>query len=246
MTSQDPQALTFGFVRGTAPGKWEQRWRGTGNPPLQMVALPDVFSPADRAPFDALLERVPPGAKPAGSGGQGRSRHAVRLYAEAPALVVGADPRLNPGLAPGAEVDAQALSLVPLVGCPGMPECWAGPAPAAVARSVQDALELVAAAAGGMLLPLPLARHLADKHRHLVLPVSAEMPGTEIWVTWAVERDDSTIQHLVGILRGRTPRSSRTTHDSGKAAEAHKTRKKSKKPRGGTRLSRPRGSRGRR
>lgn len=205
-----------------------------------MVPLPDSMAPTDRGSFDVLLERAAPGVVPAGSYGEGRARHAVLLYEEAVALVLAAD---HDDLG---EIDEATLELVDLLDYPGLPPQWPEPIPWASAdlapASIAQALDLVAAGLGGILLPLPLARHLVDKHSHAVLPVMAPLPGTGIWATWATERDGEEIQQLIGIMRGRTPRSSR----GGQPAKARPTPKAvrgSKKP---ARQAKPRGRGGRR
>lgn len=212
------EALRLGFARGTSPGKWARRWAEVSpTQPLELVPLTLAGRPEAGAPRpDVLLERVAPGARPAGTGDDaidaGAARHAVRLYAEAVALVVAADHEL----AEQQTVDREALELVALLAHPDhagawpAPEPWADPAWAP--RDAAAALELVATGAGAVLLPLPLARHLAGKREHAVLVVAgdARLPGTEVWVSWDARRDAADVQRLVGIMRGRTARSERS------------------------------------
>lgn len=244
MTEEAAGQLRVGFVRGTAPAKWARRWDGTGEPPLEMIPLSDVDAPADRESFDVLLERAAPGEVPAGSDGRPRTRHAVRLYEEAVALVIAADHEIDSD-----QVDLEALEAINLLDYPGLPGQWPAAAPWAVAElaptSIAEVLDLVAAGLGGVLLPLPLARHLVDKHQHVVLPTAADLPGTSIWATWAVSRDGEDIQQLIGIMRGRTPRSSRGDLPSkaSKVARDAKPAKATKKP---ARQAKPAGRGGRR
>ena len=91
----------------------------------------------------------------------------------------------------------------------------------------------VGTGAGAILLPLPLARHLAGKRTHAVIPVYDEKPlmGTQIWATWSVERDAGDVQQLVGIMRGRTARSQRPGANTGDPqAKAPSAGSKTKKP----------------
>jgi hypothetical protein len=221
------RTLVLGFSRGVAPNKWARRWadaadaakRGENGahgdfPELQVVPLGVNGRPLHGQSCDVLLERVAPGGRPAGVGtepGSDATRRGVRLYAEAVALVVPADHELAGETA----VDRGTLDLVTLLAHPDHasgwpdPEPWADPAWAPADAAA--ALELVATGLGAILLPLPFARHLASKRAHAVLPVTGEPPlqGTEIWATWAADRDAADVQQLVGIMRGRTARSGR-------------------------------------
>lgn len=218
-----PEPLRLAFARGTAPGKWARRWaEAWPAEPLELVPLDVSGVPAAHAPHpDALLERVAPGARPPGTEGTGAPRHAVRLYSESVALVVAIDHEL----AEQQTADREALELLTLLAHPDHAAAWPAPEPWAdpawAPRDAGATLELVATGLGAALLPLPLARHLANKREHAVLPVVCEpaLPGTEIWVSWAVERDAADVQRLVGIMRGRTARSERSAAPTGEAGE---------------------------
>lgn len=208
-----PAPVRLGFARGIAPSKWANRWaQAVPGIPLELVPLAVSGRPDPReAPLDVVLERVAPGTRPEGSTGDVPTRHAVRLYAETIALVVPAEHEL----AEAASVDRDALDRVTLLGHPAHSELWPDAQPWAdpawAPKSVPAALELVATGLGGILLPHPLARHLTRKGTHAVVPLTGDerLPGTEIWATWAVERDAGDVQQLVGIMRGRTARSDR-------------------------------------
>ena len=210
-----PTALRLGFARGVAPSKWARRWEEAGGSPLELVPLP--VSGRVLPGLDLVLERVAPDERPrgaaAGAGGsQGdAARRAVRLYEESLALVVAADHELaDEGVA-----DREALQLVTLLAHPDHAAAWPAPEPwqdsSWAPRDAAAALELVATGLGGILLPLPLARHLVSKREHAVLPLRLDepLPGTAIWASWDAARDAADVQQLVGILRGRTARSGR-------------------------------------
>ncbi len=210
-SSDSLPALRLGFVRGVAPSKWAKRWaEAVPSIPLELVPLPPSGRPdPGDAPLDVILERVQPGAHPHTDGPE--PRHALRLYREAVALVVPADHEL----AQHASVDRDALALLTLLAHPAHGPEWPEAArwadPTWMPPHAQAALDLVATGAGAILLPLPLARHLARKRVHAVIPVvdSEPLPGTEIWASWAAARDAGDVQQLVGIMRGRTARSQR-------------------------------------
>lgn len=231
--------MRLGFARGIAPSKWAKRWDDSaaqhGWAPIELVPLP-VHGRAEPghagdAEVDVTLERVGPGGRPAGTdggdAGAAPTRRAVRLYVEAVALVVPAGHEL----AEAPTVDWEALALVPLLSHPDHAAGWPEPRlwddPSWAPRDAAAALDLVATGAGAILLPLPLARHLAGKRMHAVLPVvgapgEPALPGTEIWASWAIERDDADVQRLVGILRGRTARSGRNSAEAAATAAERK------------------------
>lgn len=225
MNEVDPPApLRLGFARGTAPSKWAERWH-TAMPgrPLELVPFEQAFGRpsagaegAAEPPLDAVLERCAPGARPVGSdpGDPSRTHHAIRLYEEAVALVVPADHEL----AELVEIHHDDLGLVALLDHPDHAPEWPAPRPwddpTWMPADLAAALALVATGLGGLLAPLPLARHLAGKREHAVIRVIGEegddpLSGSAIWATWRVDRDAPDIQQLVGIMRGRTARSSR-------------------------------------
>lgn len=207
--------LRLAFMRGISPSKWAQRW------PMIMpsVALELVSVSADASgrargvsECDVLLERVQPGTTPDGVDGPMRSRHGLRLYVEDVALVVAKDHEL----AGYATIDSDDLELVHPINHPDHANVW----PTAkewvddsfTPKDAEWTLELIASGAGVALMPLPLARHLSGKRPIIAVKVMDDdhkVPGTEVWATWAVDRDADDIQTLVGVLRGRTPRSSR-------------------------------------
>lgn len=172
------------------------------------------------APLDVVIERTHPGSRPADTDGPNRTRHAIRLYREAVALVLPIDHELaDPTRGGATEVEVADLDLVTLLDHPDHAPEWPRPQPWAdpawMPRDAAAALALVATGAGGVLLPLPLARHLAARREHAVIPVVAapgdpQLAATEIWATWALDRDAPDIQQLAGIMRGRTARSQRS------------------------------------
>ncbi|QIK62878.1 LysR family transcriptional regulator [Leucobacter viscericola] len=206
-TEPTAPTLRLGFARGIAPSKWADRWQKVQpDIALELVPLNLTFGGPKRPEgCDVVIERAAPGERPVDG------RHALKLYTEAIALVVPIDHEL----AKEETVSAADLSLVPLLDHPDHSAEW----PAAVAwqdpawmpRNALAALELVAAGSGSMLLPQPLARHISDKRKHAILRVTGEpaLAGSTIWATWDIDRDALDVQQLIGVMRGRTARSSR-------------------------------------
>lgn len=217
---QDPAVpLRIGFARGVAPSKWANRWKAAHpERPLELVPLlPSGALPRDEEAVDVILERTLPSSRPSGTDDTAdaeATRHTVRLYTEAVALVVPVDHEL----AERSSVDIEDLALVTLLAHPDHAaewpdsEPWADPSYAP--KHVKGALDLVASGLGAILLPLPLARHLGQKREHAVLPVVGDLPGTTIWASWDVIRDGADVQAFIGVLRGRTARSSRPDAES--------------------------------
>lgn len=206
--------IRLGFVRGVAPSKWAERWaRAVREQPLELVPVDLHEVENARTEFNLLLERVAPGAVPEGSAASPRTRHAMHLYDETVALVVPVDHEL----AKLGEINLEDLSLVPLLAHPDHFSEWPEPQewkdPSWMPRNAKATLELVATGLGGALMAQPMAKHLSDKRVHSVIPVTRSrvplLPGTGIWASWRVDRDGDDVQHLVGVLRGRTARSSR-------------------------------------
>jgi DNA-binding transcriptional LysR family regulator len=205
--------IRLGFARGVAPSKWAERWRQVSpHQPLELVPFAAEEYDITRDSVDVLLERVAPDAEPDRSFGTSKSRHAVRLYEESIALVLPADHELSALT----EISVEDLASIRLLDHPDHAPAWP-PAEAWaekewMPRDAAAALALVATGLGGILLAQPLARHLSDKHAHAVLLVdrtASPLSGSSIWASWQVERDADDVQHFVGMLRGRTARSSR-------------------------------------
>ncbi|MCW2288712.1 LysR substrate binding domain-containing protein [Leucobacter luti] len=215
-----PAPLRLGFARGIAPSTWAQRWEVVSGNALELAPVNVAYGRSDTIECDVMLERTLPGLRPAGSETPNPTRHALRLYLESVTLVVPAEHDL-------AKLDAIALTeldSVPLIAHPFHPAEWPAPVPwndpTWTPQSVPAALELVATGAGAIMLPTLLARHLTDKRKHSLVPVTGvdDLPLTSVWATWDIDRDAADVQQLVGVLRGRTARSSRTPDEA--AAEA--------------------------
>ena len=230
-----PPEITLGFTRGVSPSKWVRRWEAiTPEQPLTIVPFPQPYGRPDGAEeFDMVLERTSPGAQPAGSvEGDAKTHHAVRLYDEAVAVV----------LPKGHDLTGRdSVSLAELAGtrildhphhAPEWPAAEPWEDPAWMPADIRGALELVATGLGGILMPAPLARHITDKHSHVTIRLSDPLLGGTVWASWRVERDAPDLQHLAGVMRGRTARSSRSAehHEQAKAAVQSPKRTQPQKP----------------
>lgn len=175
-------ALRLDYVAGVSPAKWLRAWADR---------RPDLPLEAERVDEPRQLDRLRRGEAdlafvrlPVDEAGL----HRIPLWEE---VAVAALPKDHP------LAEADALELADLEGEPRAPE-QSDPA---------MTLELVAAGTGWTLLPHSLAR-LHARRDVVAIPVTDAAP-TRIALVWRVERDDDDIQEFVGVVRGRTARSSR-------------------------------------
>lgn len=175
-------ALRLDYVAGVSPAKWLRAWADR---------RPDLPLEAERVDESAQCDRLRAGEAdlafvrlPVDETGL----HRILLWEE---LAVAALPKDHP------LAEADDLELADLADELRAPE--------------QDdpamTLELVAAGTGYAILPHSLAR-LHHRRDVVAIPVTDAAP-TRIALVWRVERDDADIQEFVGVVRGRTARSSR-------------------------------------
>lgn len=241
-----PAKILLGFTRGVAPSKWERRWNAISpERQLTIVPFPEPYGrPEGADEFDMTLERTAPGSAPVGSASEGSTtHHALRLYDEALALVLPKGHELK-----GSEsVSLADLADVRILDHPNHAPDWPAAEPWAdpawMPTDIHAALEIVATGLGGILMPAPLARHIIDKHSHIAIRLAEPIAGGTVWASWRVERDAPDMQHLAGVMRGRTARSSRASADDasgGSASGRHsKAEKAAKAGKTGNRQAQP-------
>lgn len=111
-----------------------------------------------------------------------------------------------------------------------------------------DAVELVAAGGGIVILPQAIAR--LHSRKDVVARLVIDGPETQIAIAWFAEQTTAEIEEFVGIVRGRTARSSRAGNqpDEPKPAPKARTQKPQKaQPKArvlGKRYTKPRKPRG--
>lgn len=228
--------ITLGFTRGVAPSKWVKRWMVVSpEQPLTIVPFPRPYGrPGNSDGYDMLLERTAPGATPAGATGDAeRTHHALRLYTEALALVLpkGHDLAGEESISLAEIAERSDVRILDHPNhAPEWPAAETWEDPAWMPADLRGALEIVATGLGGILMPAPLARHIIDKHSHISIRVSDPVPGGEIWASWRVDRDAPDVQHLAGVMRGRTARSSRSSEHNAENAAAAAARAPKRQP----------------
>ena len=185
VTSPGGTSFRVGFVPGVMPGKWERAWRERmprRRLELVQVEVTDQESALGEGRVDMCLVR----------GEVDRDVcHLVPLYREVSVVVVPVD---HPVTAYD-EIDVAELADEYDV-LREHPEI-----------STKEAIETVAAGTGIVIVPMSLARlhHRKDLEFRPVTGVEESPVG----LAWLRSRDDPDIQVFIGIIRGRTPRSSR-------------------------------------
>ncbi|MFZ4843173.1 LysR substrate-binding domain-containing protein [Mycetocola saprophilus] len=229
-----PADFRIAYVSGVSLGKWGTAWTERnarvrtsftmGEREDQRRVLTENLADVSfvRLPFD-----------------RGDDLHLIKLYEETPMVVL---PKGHE-LLERADVGLAELADLHLIQDPSEVPGWAeigtemleGTRPDLPSPDrVSDAIELVAAGIGFVILPQSLAR-LHDrkdvKHRR----VSGVAP-TEIGIAWRIDEDDAVraerVEDFVGIVRGRTANSSRgrAEPEPEKPAKKKPAQQQSKKP----------------
>lgn len=191
------EAFRVGFVTGATPDKWARTWRERRRDPLDLVPVdqPQQEAGLRDGSLDMCLVRLPIDRD---------GLHCIPLYDEVPVVVVPRDHVVTVV----DEVSLSDLSDEQLVlphesgWTPDVPQLDFPP------MSMTDAVEVVAAGSGVLILPMSVARlhHRKDvTHR----PVT-DLPTTKVGLAWRVDNEDERVQSFIGIVRGRTERSSRS------------------------------------
>lgn len=175
-------ALRLHYVAGVSPAKWLRAWNERRpDLPLQAsrVEQSEQLTALLAGDVDVAFVRLPVDVA---------GLHSIQLWEE---LAVAVLPKEHP------LADAESLTLADLEGEPLAPE----------QPDAAMTVELVAAGTGIAMLPHGVAR-LHHRRDVVAVPVTDAAP-TRIALVWRFERDDVDIQELVGVVRGRTARSSR-------------------------------------
>lgn len=218
MTDADATApFRLAYVPGVTPAKWVRTWtERLPGIPLELVAVtvgeaPEVLRSGDA---DAGLLRLPVDRT---------GLSAIPLYTETTVVVFPKDHEL--GALDEVSVDelADYLVLHPLddtLEWERQPGMAAKERPATTA----DAVELVAAGVGLLVVPQSLAR--LHHRRDLTYRPMVDAPQSRVALSWLESRTTDLVEEFIGIVRGRTVNSSR-----GRAATAQAPApKKQQKP----------------
>lgn len=198
--SEAPPAFRLAYVPGTTPGKWVRIWNERlPDTPLTLLAMPaaEAFEVLREGRADAGIVRLPVDRA---------IFSAIPLYTETTVVVVPKDHVIT------AADEVTIADLVddvvfhPLDDVLDWPEPPGRPAIERPATT-EDAIELVAAGVGLLIVPQSLARlyHRKDlTYRPLV-----DAPQSGVALSWPENATTELVEDFIGIVRGRTVNSTR-------------------------------------
>ncbi|MFI9325017.1 LysR family substrate-binding domain-containing protein [Kitasatospora aureofaciens] len=205
-------SFRLAYVPGVTPGKWARVWiERLPDVPLDLVAVPSTEGERTvrEGEVDAGLVRLPVDKD---------VLSAIPLYTETTVVVFPKDHWLAAAEEVALGDLAEEVVFHPLDDTLGF-TAETLPGRPAIARpdTTADAVELVAANVGVLLVPQSLAR--LHHRRDLTYRPVAEGPQSQVALSWPQERTTDLVEEFIGIVRGRTVNSSRG-RGAGQAAEA--------------------------
>ncbi|MGW4589784.1 LysR substrate-binding domain-containing protein [Amycolatopsis thermoflava] len=205
------ESFTLGYVPGVTPGKWVRIWaeRSPGVPLelVQVTAAEAAGRVRDRE-LDAVLLRLPTDRD---------GLHAIPLYTETTVVVVPKDHLVAAADEITADDLADELVLHPLDDTLD----WAHPpGKPALERpaTTGDAIELVAAGVGVLVVPQSLAR--LHHRRDLTYRPVTGVPQSRVALSWPEDETTEEMELFIGIVRGRTVNSTRGRPPAPKQSKA--------------------------
>jgi DNA-binding transcriptional LysR family regulator len=192
--------LTVGYVPGVTPAKWARTWaQRRPEVPLQLhaVAAADAADALRAGTIDVALLRPPVDTS---------GIAVIPLYEEATVVVVPTDHLLSAvDAVTVADLDGQPI-LIPLDDV----VAWSsGPGVPVDHRpeTTKDAMELVAAGTGAVIVPQSLAR--LHHRKDLTYRPIADAPTCPVVLAVPTGHQAVLVEEFIGIVRGRRPNSSR-------------------------------------
>ncbi|MEZ0366529.1 LysR substrate-binding domain-containing protein [Mycobacterium sp. pUA109] len=195
-----PLSLTLGYVPGGTPAKWARIWaeRHPGVP-LQLcgVAAADAAAAVRAGAVDVALLRLP--ADTAGLA-------VIPLYEETTVAVVPTDHILSAvDEITAADLDGEPM-LLPLDNVVAW-ACTVGIPVDHRPETTKEAIELVAAGVGALVVPQSLAR--LYHRRDLTYRPITDAPSCPVALAFPDGPQPALVEEFIGIVRGRKPGSSR-------------------------------------
>ncbi|MGW7053229.1 LysR family substrate-binding domain-containing protein [Streptomyces sp. NPDC054887] len=223
MTAPDASpSFRLAYVPGVMPTKWVRIWneRLPGVPlTLTGVTAAESFGVLRRGEADAGFVRLPVDRT---------DLSAIPLYTETTVVVVPKDHPMTAAEEVSTEDLADDIVLHPLddtLGWERLPGLPANERPA----TTEDAVELVAAGIGVLVVPQSLAR--LHHRRDLTYRPVSDAPQSRVALSWPEDATTDLVEHFIGIVRGRTVNSSRgrpapSAAAKGKSADTRDARRK--------------------
>lgn len=204
MTNPAPSpSFRLAYVAGVTPTKWTRIWaERLPDVRLELSSLPalEVADALRDGTVDAALVRLPVDREGP------RPLSAIRLYTETPVVVIPKDHVISTVDEIGVEDLVGEIVLHPL---DDLLEWDSLPGERAAQRpeTTEDAVELVAAGIGVVVVPQSLAR-LHHRKDLTYRPVTGA-PESPIALAWPEDATTDLVEEFIGIVRGRTANSSR-------------------------------------
>ena len=195
-----PSALTLGYVPGATPAKWARIWaeRHPGVPlQLRAVSAADATHSVRTGTVDVALLRLPTDAA---------ELAVIPLYEEATVVVVPTDHILSAVdeiVVSDLDGEPTLLPLDDVVGWVDAPGAQIDHRP----ETTEDAIELVAAGLGALIVPQSLAR-LYHRKDLTYRPIVAA-PTCPVALAFSNGPQPELVEEFIGIVRGRKVSSSR-------------------------------------
>ncbi|WEH42747.1 LysR family substrate-binding domain-containing protein [Streptomyces sp. AM 2-1-1] len=201
MTGSDASpSFRLAYVPGVTPSKWVRIWKERfPRIPLDLVSVPSADAQALLVDggADAGFVRMPAGRE---------ELSAIPLYTETSVVVIPRDHLLAAAEEVSTGDLAEDIVLHPLddtLGWESLPGLPAFERPA----TTEDAVALVAAGIGLLVVPQSLARLHARKD--LTYRPVTDAPESRLALAWPEEKTTERVEDFIGIVRGRTVNSSR-------------------------------------
>ncbi|MFD0250116.1 substrate-binding domain-containing protein [Streptomyces sp. NPDC127113] len=199
--SEDRPSFRLAYVPGVTPDKWARIWNERlPDVPLSLTQVPaagaeGVLLDGDA---DAGLVRLP----------VDRTRlSAIPLYTETTVVVIPKDHLITAADEVTAEDLADEIVLHPLDDVLGWEERPPGRPALERPATTADAVELVAAGIGVLLMPLSLAR--LHHRKDLTYRTVTDAPQSGVALSWPEDAHTDRVEDFIGIVRGRTVNSTR-------------------------------------
>jgi DNA-binding transcriptional LysR family regulator len=206
----DAAVFRLGYVPGVTPGKWVRMWaERRPRVPLELVTATtdDAVELIRTGAVDAAVVRLPIDRT---------GLHTIPLYVETTVAVVPKEHVLTATEEAGVADLADEIVLRPRDDTLVWPGDLPGRAAAFAPATTAEAIELVAAGVGLLVVPQSLAR--LHHRRDLTYRPLTDAPGSGIGLAWPDAPNTELMEEFIGIVRGRTVNSSRTPRRDGTPA----------------------------
>ncbi len=174
--------FTVGFVTGATPDKWARVWRERSKERLELVPVSEAeqLTGVRDGSHSMALVRLPVDRE---------GLHLIPLYEEQPVAVMSVDNTLT------------LLDEVTQEDLAEEHQDWGS-------LSLDDVVATVAAGTGVVVVPMSVAR--LHHRKDLTYRPVGDVPPTSVGLAWRTDDEDPRVQTFVGIVRGRSERSSRS------------------------------------